>query len=734
MENAEREAASAKYIGVFTSLSKKFCAKIRILGKKTRYYLGSYITAEEAAHAADLGLLASRGREGTKTNFPSDEYTDEAIADLRVRLREPGKRIRATRYRGVSAQGPQAWRSRLVTQNQEVRLGTFKDEQQAAFCYDLGQLYVHGCDVSACMAKLNFPQKWSQYSTTQLQAETREVGNCITAGLLKNADPAAVVQQEARRRQPLPSITLQAGAGAAAGQHSAAAGCVELKQGVSAADQHTSAAAAGGGARGEAAAAPDGGRAQLLEAASKSKRRRAAAAAGISQQAVQLADQPRQAPASTSDSVTGAATAVGPGRAVTVGLAGKGKQAVGVKQPGGKTGEQQSSSISLASAAWDQAAAAKLVQNGGPFAAAAAVAAVTAVTAAREKLTHVRGEREAARYLSPQQLKAARKVVKAAKAELKDAKAAAAAAAGAAQPAKVASATKHAAAAAVQAAKYQQPKPHASQQQQQQQSKKRLREDSVTAAGAKTDGGEVSKDDRGVLTSQQLKQQEAKVNTLRASAGQQQQQQCLPSCSKPNSKGTCLQQGLDVPQKASTLRPPSSSSLGSSKRKWQVDEVDLQQLPAAGKKQKLHSKPNSAPCATAPHHHTLGRELSAPAVPAAAGAPAHGCRQPAGISQPAAASTCIAATKGYKKGGRGTAAAAAAAATANPGRAADWGERPVPEQHQQHQRVLLQRVANLQGLLFGGRAQLTSAAKPLRGLQHNGVKKRRKGSKAEKFL
>ena len=654
METAEKEADPAKFKGVVVNRhkSKPFSAQIRVLGKRSMYFLGNYATCEEAARAADLGLLARSGREGTKTNFPANQYSDDAVADMQARLGEPKKWIKSSCYIGVSAQHPGVWRSGLWTQGQQVRLGDFRDEEEAARQHDLGVLYVHSWLVSACMAKLNFPQKWSQYTRLQLQQMTGYVCKSIIAATVKDPGPAAVVQQGFRCLKPPPSVTLQAGA--AAGQHAAPAGSMELKQCVSAAGQHTSAAAAGGGAAAREGARGDG----------------TAAAVATSQQ---LSWQARQAAASTPNPATGtAAAAMGAGRAVRVGLEGKEQQAVGVKLPGGKTAEQQISRTVPAAAAWDQAAAAKQVQDHGACAAA--------VTAAEEKLKHARLERKAARRLVPQELRAAKKAVKAAKAELKEAKAAAEAAAEAAQPGTVVAATRQAAAAAIQAAYNQQLKG-----QEQQQSKKRLREESGSAATVEKDGEEVPKNCRkGFSRSQQH-------HTLRAPAGQQQQQQWLPSCSKPNSKGTRLQQGLDVPQKEETLQTPLSSSLGSSKRKRQVEQVDLQQLPIAGKKQKLHINPSSAPCATAPHHHTLCKELSAAAAPVAApaGAPTRNRNQPAAISHPLAAAGGIAAAAAVHPGGR-----------------------PVPKQQEQQQRALLQRVANLQGLLFGGQAQQSSAAQP----------------------
>ena len=85
-------------------------------------------------------------------------------------------------------------------------LGTYSDEGQAALQYELAQLYLHGCDVSACKHKLNFSQKWSSYSRDQLRAETGDVGACIEDKRLEQFCRAAVVHKGPGRRKPLHQV------------------------------------------------------------------------------------------------------------------------------------------------------------------------------------------------------------------------------------------------------------------------------------------------------------------------------------------------------------------------------------------------------------------------------------------------------------------------------------------------------------------------------------------------
>ena len=766
MESANKQNCAVKYKGVRLVRSGKYMARVLISGTRRHYHLGVFVTAEEAARAADLGYLASQGR-GVETNFPAEQYSDEDIKAARAKLKEPVKPIKSSQYKGVECHRPGIWRPRIYFyQGKGVHLGVYKDEGQAARQYDLAQLFVHGCDVSVCKHKLNFFTHWSDSTPEQLQAETRDVGVWITASLLKQARPAAVVQKEPGEMKPPALATFGRKPTMLSSHHAgAAAGLIRAEQHAPAAAKHSPLIAAASAAERRATTAGASGRGQKSAAAAAAAGTAVRAAAGA---ATATAGAGRREGEllllqvmSAAATPVGGAAAVDAGRVVGVGAGHKGKQATGAKQHGGEIASMETQQSSKGCPATEPAiAAAEQVQD------RAAV-----VAAAKEELRRARVEREAARHLSPQRLKAAKKAVKAAKAGRKEAKAAAkaakaereqakaaaakaerkqakaaaaakavrkqakaaaaakavrkeakaaaeaeqeeaeVAAVDARQPAKAA-ATNMAAAAAVQAAY-----PQHFNTQQQQHSRKRLREESPAAASIMTysDMPRVSKKMKSGM-----KQQEGKVHTLRAPIGQQ-QQQWLASSIKPSLMGTQHQQLLHVDQKTATLQTPSSSSLGSSKRKQRLHEVDLQQLPTAGKKQKLHNKPSSAPCATAPHHHTLCRELSAAAaaVPAPAGAPACGRKLPAaGASRPAAAGMKIAATKGCKKGSRARAASTAAKAGVHPGRAAASGGRPVPKQQQQQQQeqwTLLERIGNLQGMLYGGQARQKSAAKLRKG-------------------
>ena len=711
---ADKETVPCKWRGVKfepAAKIKKFRARIRVIGKPGlkpgHYHLGYYLTAQEAARAADLGFLARDGR-NAKTNFPLLEYTDEDIAAAGARLKESKKRVGTSQYRGVENPVPQSWAARFMTQQKLVYLGTFRNEKQAARQYDLAQLYVHGCNVLACKGKLNLAY-WPTYSVADLQTLTRDVGERIISSLLRQADPA-VVQQEVKLMQPPASAAMQAGA-AAPGWHLAAAPCLGLEQAMPAAAMQSPPATASGTSMKPAAAAAAGG----LTAVADTDRRAAAAAArgrggtacleasvataALLQKEQQQSHAAAAAAAARVHPATGAAAAVGDDMGLEPDLCGNRKQDVGGKRWLGKAAgkiTQHSCHGSPAAVAADPAAvvadpaavaadpaavaadpaAAEQVQDRDAFASAA-------VAAAKERLRHVREEREAARHLSVQQLKAAKKAVKAAKAELKEAKAAAAAA-------------------MTVAADYEQPAESAAARRE---------------VAALAEGG----------NKQCLKPQ------------QQQQQQQPYSSSKPSQGEVPLQQGAELARRAGSMQtlPPSSS--GSSKRKQQDVDEDLTKPPPS-KKQKLHTKPRSIPFQAAPFPSTQCEELAsaaaAPAgVPALSRAPARECKQPVGLLQPApAAAVKKGAAQSYKQ--REGAATAAAAAARGLGRAAGVGQLSQPtkkQQHHQQQLALLQRVARLQGLLWGAQVQQYSAAKPPaakppEGTGHNATKRRRKDS------
>ena len=729
MGSGNKQADAVKYKGVKLQrmeAPQRFVARVSILGTNRAYHLGVFASAEEAAHAADLGHLAMRGR-GVKTNFPVEQYTDDDIAAARAKMKEPEKQIKCSQYKGVESYGPGTWLPRIYfSQYRRVHLGVYKDENQAALRYDLGQLFMHGCDVSACKHKLNFTH-WSDYSPEQLQAKTRDVGAWITASLVKQACPAAVVQKEPDRRGNPTSLSIH--------HAGAAAGPIKVEQPAPAAAKHSSPAAAAPMAERQAATVVMSGRgresvpaAAAGAAAGKGARGKAdksevevMSAAAAPTEAYQQpsrtaachkwqpAEQHWPAAAEEPHPATGGAAAVGTGRVVGVGLEQQnGKQATGVKQHTGKVtrkeGQQRSNGGPATVAAQPAIAAAEQVQDPGGFAAA--------VAAAKEKLSHAREEREAARDLSLQQLKAARKSVKAAKAELKEAKAAAAAAAEAAQAAESAAATKQAAAAAVGKTHQQHSKPQQQGEKQQQHSRKRLRDTSQLAAAAMTGNVDITKKVKkgGVIPA------------VAAAAGQGEE------CQNPNSKQQ--QQGMGSRIRSNAERPQLQQGL---------TLVRLADPLPSGKKQNREPEPSSYRSAAASPAHNLHERAACvfrlPAAAAGGGvptppcAPVPECKQPRDTTEPAAAAGEIAA-KGNKQKRR-------AAAAADDG-GVDHQELPPPEQHQQHeqqqqqQRALLQRIANLTVLLNGGRGQQISTTQPRQWDTHNGLKKRRKISSKTK--
>ena len=443
----------------------------------------------------------------------------------------------------------------------------------------------------------------------------------------------------------------------------------------------------------------------------------------------QPAEQHWQVAAEEPHVTTGQVAAVVAGRVAGVGVGQRGKQATGVKQHGGKLARQEIQQSNSGGPATEPAiAAAEQLQD-----------TVAVAAAAKEKLRRARVEREAARHLSPQQLKAAKKAVKAAKAERKEAKAAAKAAkaerkeakaaakaerreaeaaaaakeerkaakAAAAAKAEVEQSAKAAAATTKQAAAVQ----SAYHQQHQQHSKKRVREEFQVAA-TMTDGNNVLKRvKRKGLQPCQLEQQQkwGKENIAMAPGDKQQQEQHQKQ----------QQQGAVVVGMADALQVASHSNHGSKKRKQEVGGAACQQHPT-GKKLKLQTNTSADLChlAAPPTYkhqkHQWGAACGTrPALAAgAAGAPslppARDGKQPRELLPPAAAAGVRAAAERSNKTSRAVAAARDDGQDSDP--------TAVPQlKHQQQQCDLLQRVARLTGSLGGVQAQQNNAANAFTG-------------------
>ena len=118
----------------------KYRAEIQIPNGK-RKFLGNYDTAEQAAYqynsAANMlfGKFAYLNELPIVTNVKTGQVVTGKIYDPNYKLYEPTKKFQS-KYYGVSKNARNGYRARIVRNRQEIRLGNFHTEKDAAKAVD----------------------------------------------------------------------------------------------------------------------------------------------------------------------------------------------------------------------------------------------------------------------------------------------------------------------------------------------------------------------------------------------------------------------------------------------------------------------------------------------------------------------------------------------------------------------------------------------------------------------
>jgi len=100
-------------------------------------HLGTFPTADEAARAWDMAVIAERGGE-VETNFALSDYLDEFGALRNMALTKAGGGgVGRNEYRGVYNSGSYGrWKARIVVNGRKIHLGTYATAEEAARAWD----------------------------------------------------------------------------------------------------------------------------------------------------------------------------------------------------------------------------------------------------------------------------------------------------------------------------------------------------------------------------------------------------------------------------------------------------------------------------------------------------------------------------------------------------------------------------------------------------------------------
>jgi hypothetical protein len=124
------------YRGVSRSgVNSRWRAQLSSRGKTI--HLGTFPTADEAARAWDMAVIAERGGE-VETNFALSDYLDEFGALRNMALTKGGGGgVGRNEYRGVYNSGSYGrWKARIVVNGRKIHLGTYATAEEAARAWD----------------------------------------------------------------------------------------------------------------------------------------------------------------------------------------------------------------------------------------------------------------------------------------------------------------------------------------------------------------------------------------------------------------------------------------------------------------------------------------------------------------------------------------------------------------------------------------------------------------------
>lgn len=157
----------SQYLGVSPTRRNGYFEAYLTVNNSKSFFLGHYADEISAARARDLAAAGYFGQAAV-LNFPGSEASDEAgrvpFAELVKNIRHKAKRGvamrkaergRTSRYRGVVwVSSRRSWEATISLHRKNIRLGSYRTEEEAAVAYDRASLIVNGSS-----ALLNFPDQ-----------------------------------------------------------------------------------------------------------------------------------------------------------------------------------------------------------------------------------------------------------------------------------------------------------------------------------------------------------------------------------------------------------------------------------------------------------------------------------------------------------------------------------------------------------------------------------------------
>uniref|UniRef100_A0A383VU07 AP2/ERF domain-containing protein n=1 Tax=Tetradesmus obliquus TaxID=3088 RepID=A0A383VU07_TETOB len=156
-----------------------------------RQHVGYYETADEAAKARDLQVLAVRflqGREASNLNFSREEYSEDQIGAVVDKLTTPKAPTPTQHSNGNGSRGSR-FEARIRVEDARVLLACCKTKEAAARVRDLAKMLLQGAPPEAARG---LTLDWAGVSPEQLRRQQAPVRAKLVRKLLDTNTEAAV--------------------------------------------------------------------------------------------------------------------------------------------------------------------------------------------------------------------------------------------------------------------------------------------------------------------------------------------------------------------------------------------------------------------------------------------------------------------------------------------------------------------------------------------------------------